>query len=225
MGSYLSNLMQQIEALNASQILAQILIAIVLGFVIYLSYYLAHAGTVYSRKFNVSLVVLTVLTTVVMTAIGNNVALSLGMVGALSIVRFRTAIKDSRDTVYIFWAIVAGLSCGVGDYMTAGLGSAGVFLVLLVLGRIKNENRMLLIVRGARSTEERIMSVITHYFDGRLDLRVKNTTRDTIEQIYEIPRKTYEKNLKKTSSIDEELYQIEHIQYVNIVVQDDDISS
>ena len=225
MGSYLSNLMQQIEALNASQILAQILIAIVLGFVSYLSYYLAHAGTDYSRKFNVSLVVLTVLTTVVMTAIGNNVALSLGMVGALSIVRFRTAIKDSRDTVYIFWAIVAGLSCGVGDYMTAGLGSAGVFLVLLVLGRIKNENRMLLIVRGARSTEERIMSVITHYFDGRLDLRVKNTTRDTIELIYEIPRKTSEKNLKKTSSIDEELYQIEHIQYVNIVVQDDDISS
>ena len=225
MGSYLSNLMQQIEALNASQILAQILIAIVLGCVIYLSYYLAHAGTVYSRKFNVSLVVLTVLTTVVMTAIGNNVALSLGMVGALSIVRFRTVIKDSRDTVYIFWAIVAGLSCGVGDYMTAGLGSAGVFLVLLVLGRIKNENRMLLIVRGARSTEERIMSVITHYFDGRLDLRVKNTTRDTIELIYEIPRKTYEKNLKKTSSIDEELYQIEHIQYVNIVAQDDDISS
>ena len=225
MGSYLSNLMQQIEALNAGQILAQILIAIVLGFVIYLSYYLAHAGTVYSRKFNVSLVVLTVLTTVVMTAIGNNVALSLGMVGALSIVRFRTAIKDSRDTVYIFWAIVAGLSCGVGDYMTAGLGSAGVFLVLLVLGRIKNENRMLLIVRGARSTEERIMSVITHYFDGRLDLRVKNTTRETIELIYEIPRKTYEKNLRKTSSIDEELYQIEHVQYVNIVAQDDDISS
>ena len=225
MSSYLSNLMQQIEALNAGQILAQILIAIVLGFVIYLSYYLAHAGTVYSRKFNVSLVVLTVLTTVVMTAIGNNVALSLGMVGALSIVRFRTAIKDSRDTGYIFWAIVAGLSCGVGDYMTAGLGSAGVFLVLLVLGRIKNENRMLLIVRGARSTEERIMSVITHYFDGRLDLRVKNTTRETIELIYEIPRKTYEKNLRKTSSIDEELYQIEHVQYVNIVAQDDDISS
>ena len=225
MSSYLSNLMQQIEALNAGQILAQILIAIVLGFVIYLSYYLAHAGTVYSRKFNVSLVVLTVLTTVVMTAIGNNVALSLGMVGALSIVRFRTAIKDSRDTVYIFWAIVAGLSCGVGDYMTAGLGSAGVFLVLLVLGRIKNENRMLLIVRGARSTEERIMSVITHYFDGRLDLRAKNTTRETIELIYEIPRKTYEKNLRKTSSIDEELYQIEHVQYVNIVAQDDDISS
>ena len=77
-------------------------------------YYVAHAGTVYSRKFNVSLVVLTVLTSTVMTVIGNNIALSLGMVGALSIVRFRTAIKDSRDTVYIFWCIVAGIACGVG---------------------------------------------------------------------------------------------------------------
>lgn len=114
-----------------------------------------------------SLVALTVLTTVVMTAIGNNVALSLGMVGALSIVRFRTAIKDSRDTIYIFWAIVAGLSCGVGDYITAGLGSAGVFLILLILGRIKNENRMMLIIRGARNTDERIMSAVTTYFNGQ----------------------------------------------------------
>ena len=110
MSSYLADLIRQVEVLNVEEIAGQILVAAALGFVIYLSYFLAHAGTVYSRKFNVSLVTLTVLTTVVMTAIGNNVALSLGMVGALSIVRFRTAIKDSRDTVYIFWAIVAGLS-------------------------------------------------------------------------------------------------------------------
>ena len=74
---------------------------------------ISHRGTIYSKKFNVSLVVLTVLTSMVMTVIGNNVALSLGMVGALSIVRFRTAIKDSRDTVYIFWTIIVGICCGV----------------------------------------------------------------------------------------------------------------
>jgi len=173
----------------------------------------------------VSLVALTVLTTVVMTAIGNNVALSLGMVGALSIVRFRTAIKDSRDTIYIFWAIVAGLSCGVGDYITAGLGSAGVFLILLILGRIKNENRMMLIIRGARNTDERIMSAVTTYFNGRLDLRVKNTTPDTVELIYEIPRKIYDKCSQNTESIEERIYKIEHVQYVNIVAQNDDISN
>ena len=101
MRSFLNELIQQVEVLSMTEILTQILVAAALGFVIYLSYYMSHTGTIYSRKFNTSLVVLAVLTTVVMTAIGNNVALSLGMVGALSIVRFRTAIKDSRDTVYI----------------------------------------------------------------------------------------------------------------------------
>ena len=160
MRSFLNELIQQVEVLSMTEILTQILVAAALGFVIYLSYYMSHTGTIYSRKFNTSLVVLAVLTTVVMTAIGNNVALSLGMVGALSIVRFRTAIKDSRDTVYIFWTVVVGLTCGVGDYITAGIGSAIVFLILLVLGRIKNESRMLLIVRGARSTDKRIMSIV-----------------------------------------------------------------
>ena len=80
MSSYLADLIRQVEVLNVEEIAGQILVAAALGFVIYLSYFLAHAGTVYSRKFNVSLVTLTVLTTVVMTAIGNNVALSLGMV-------------------------------------------------------------------------------------------------------------------------------------------------
>lgn len=225
MGGYLSNLIQQVEALNMSGIITRLIVASALGFVIYLSYYLAHSGTIYSCRFNVSLVILTVLTALVMTAIGNNVALSLGMVGALSIVRFRTAIKDSRDTIYIFWAVVAGLACGVGDYSTAGAGSALVFVILLILGRIKNQNRMLLIVRGARSTDMTIMSVITEYFKRRADLRVKNTTEETVELIYEIPRKIYFKASEGVDSIEEQLYQIEHIRYVNIVSQDDDISS
>ncbi|WP_343250873.1 DUF4956 domain-containing protein [Diplocloster hominis] len=225
MSNYLINLLQQVQSLDMTGIVSQLIVAAVIGFVIYLSYYLSHTGTVYSRKFNVSLVVLTILTTLVMTAIGNNVALSLGMVGALSIVRFRTAVKDSRDTIYIFWAVVVGLACGVGDYITAGAGSAMVFLVLFVLGRIKNENRMILIVRGARSTDKRIMSVITDYFKRRVDLRVKNTTEDTVELIYEIPRNVYRKASAGTSSVEDLLYEIEHIQYVNIVTQDDDISS
>lgn len=76
------------------QILLNLCMAALLGFLIYLSYAISHRGTIYSKKFNASLVALTVLTGTVMTVIGNNIALSLGMVGALSIVRFRTAIKD-----------------------------------------------------------------------------------------------------------------------------------
>lgn len=224
MSGFLNNLIQQVEALSITEIIMQIVVAAALGMVIYLSYYMAHTGTVYSRKFNVSIIAMTILTTVVMTAIGNNVALSLGMVGALSIVRFRTAIKDSRDTVYIFWAVVVGLSCGVGDYVTAGLGSAAVFIVLLIMGRIKNENRMLLIIRGARSTDKRIMSVVSDYFQRHMDLRVKNTTEETVELIYEIPLKYFKKASNRAENIEDCLYEIEHIQYVNVVAQDDDIS-
>ena len=125
------------------QILMNISAAAVLGMFIFVSYLISHRGTIYSKKFNASLVILTVLTGTVMTVIGNNIALSLGMVGALSIVRFRTAIKDSRDTVYIFWAIIIGICCGVGDYLVASIGSAVTFFVIFILSLFIIYNFML----------------------------------------------------------------------------------
>ena len=153
-------LFSQTAELSLQDITINIIMAAVMGFVIFLSYALSHRGTIYSRKFNASLVMLTVLTGTVMTVIGNNIALSLGMVGALSIVRFRTAVKDSRDTVYIFWTVIAGICCGVGDYMVAAIGSAVTFLVILVLGCIKSDNRMLLIIRAARNRQSVIQAHI-----------------------------------------------------------------
>ena len=191
MKNYIYSMFEETGSLNTEQIILNILVAVILGGVIYLSYYFTHAGGVYSKKFNVSLITLTTLTATVMTVIGNNIALSLGMVGALSIVRFRTAIKDSRDTTYIFWTIIVGICCGVGDYVVACVGSGVVFLVLLVLGRVKNDNRILLIIRGARNMERRIEAIVFDYFEAKAMLRVKNTSRESIELIYEMPRKTY----------------------------------
>ena len=207
---------EETGSLNTEQIILNILVAVILGGVIYLSYYFTHAGGVYSKKFNVSLITLTTLTATVMTVIGNNIALSLGMVGALSIVRFRTAIKDSRDTTYIFWTIIVGICCGVGDYVVACVGSGVVFLVLLVLGRVKNDNRILLIIRRARNMERRIEAIVFDYFEAKAMLRVKNTSRESIELIYEMPRKTYLISNKKEKSIAEMLYELESIEYVNI---------
>lgn len=215
---------EETGSLNTEQIILNILVAVILGVVIYLSYYFTHAGGVYSKKFNVSLITLTILTATVMTVIGNNIALSLGMVGALSIVRFRTAIKDSRDTTYIFWTIIVGICCGVGDYVVACVGSGIVFLVLLVLGRVKNDNRILLIIRGARNMERRIEAIVFDYFEAKAMLRVKNISRESIELIYEMPRKTYLISNKKEKSIAEMLYELESIEYVNIVTQNDEIS-
>ena len=96
-------------SITTQELLINFLAAIIAGAIIFLSYRFSHSGAVYSGRFNVSLWMLALVTTMVMCVIGNNIALSLGMVGALSIVRFRTAIKDARDTAYIFWAIAVGI--------------------------------------------------------------------------------------------------------------------
>ena len=210
--------------LHLETVALNISMAAVLGFLIFVSYYITHRGTIYSKKFNASLVVLTVLTGTVMTVIGNNIALSLGMVDALSIVRFRTAIKDSRDTVYIFWTIIVGICCGVGDYMVALIGSAITFIVLLILGAIKNDNRMLIIVRGARNKQSIVTGYIFNIFKNKAILRVKNTTEDTMELIYEVSSSLLKKTEKDINIIDT-LYDLGGIEYVNIVMQNDEISN
>ena len=210
--------------LQIGTVALHISMAAVLGFLIFVSYYITHRGTIYSKKFNASLVVLTVLTGTVMTVIGNNIALSLGMVGALSIVRFRTAIKDSRDTVYIFWTVIVGICCGVGDYMVALIGSAVTFIVLFILGAIKNDNRMLIIVRGSRNKQSIVTGYIFKTFKNKAILRVKNTTEDTMELIYEVSSSLLKKTEKDINIIDA-LYDLGGIEYVNIVMQNDEISN
>ena len=210
--------------LQIGTVALHISMAAVLGFLIFVSYYITHRGTIYSKKFNASLVVLTVLTGTVMTVIGNNIALSLGMVGALSIVRFRTAIKDSRDTVYIFWTVIVGICCGVGDYMVALIGSAVTFIVLFILGCIKNDNRMLIIVRGSRNKQSIVTGYIFKTFKNKAILRVKNTTEDTMELIYEVSSSLLKK-IEKDISITDGIYDLGGIEYVNIVMQNDEISN
>lgn len=206
-------------------ILLNILIAAALGFCIFLSYAISHHGTIYSRKFNASLVIMTVLTGTVMTVIGNNIALSLGMVGALSIVRFRTAIKDSRDTVYIFWSIIVGICCGVGDYPVACIGSAVTFAVILLLGCIKSDNRMLLIIRASREKQQEIKGMVYKRFRSKITLRVENTSEDSVELIYELTQKTLSHAEKSAPNIADSFYALGNVDYVNIVMQNDEVSN
>lgn len=224
MRQYLAKILAESGTLSVQDIVLHILAAALLSFAIYLSYWYTHTGTAYSKKFNVSLATLTILTGTVMTVIGNNIALSLGMVGALSIVRFRTAIKDSRDTTYIFWAIIVGICCGVGDYLVAGVGSAVVFLILLLFGRVRNENRILLIIRGGKGLGLEMERLVFSYFNKKALLRVRNTTVDRVELIYEMPRKVWQLNYKKSVDIADALYALGDVEYVNTVAQSDEIS-
>ncbi|MFZ2537555.1 MAG: DUF4956 domain-containing protein [Oscillospiraceae bacterium] len=208
-------------ALTLEGVLFNFLMAMVLSSVIYLSYRFSHSGTVYSARFNVSLVMLALITTLVMNVIGNNIALSLGMVGALSIVRFRTAIKDPRDTAYIFWCIAVGICCGVSEYMIAGVGSAVIFLFLLVFGMIKTNDRYLLVIRGQRKCSENIEKVVSDQYKEKARLRVKNTSSETVEYIFELSQVMINKNAGSISDI---LYKIEGVANVNIVCQNDEIN-
>ncbi len=221
----LFELIEHQNNLTVEDILLNIGMSALIGFLIYVSYMISHRGTIYSKKFNASLVILTMLTGIVMTVIGNNIALSLGMVGALSIVRFRTAVKDSRDTVYIFWTIIVGICCGVGDYTVAFIGSVGVFVVLLLLGLIKNDNRMLLIIRGDRGSQSTAQAKVYQMFNKKAILRVQNTTEDTFELIFELSQKTVKKYVKSSHQISDELYKIGKVEYVNLVMQNDEVSN
>ena len=230
MRKLLFELLENTGQISAQSILLRLATATIIAFFIFISYKISHEGSIYSKKFNVSLMALTLITTSVMVVIGNNIALSLGMVGALSIVRFRTAIKDSRDTIYIFWAIVVGICCGAGDFWVAAVGSGFTFLILLIFGRIKNDDRLLLIIRSARVNEERLEALIFQYYARKASLRVKNTTETSVELIYELSKRTMERADRKrsmggqTKRITDAIYEIGNIEYCNLVVQNDEIS-
>ncbi len=224
MNELITNIFETTGTLSTEQIILNVVMALILGLLVFLSYLYTHAGTIYSTKFNISLVMLTVVTAIVMTVIQNNIALSLGTIGALSIVRFRTAIKDPRDTIYIFWAISMGLCCGISCFTIAIVGAIVIFIFLLLFGRIKNTDRLLLVVRGSRKNEGEIESTIFTYFHGKANLRVKNTSPETVEFIYELSRKSYNKANTNELSISDSLYKIKNIDYVNIVCQNDEIN-
>lgn len=235
MRAYLYEIINSGGTLSVGDVLLRIGVSVVLGMVVFLSYRITHSGAVYSVRFNITLLTLTVLTATVMTVIGNNVALSLGMVGALSIVRFRTSIKDSRDTVYIFWTIIIGICCGVGDFTVGSIGSAAVFLVLLVFGRVRNENRLLLILRAERGAAEEVRRVLFTAFPHPPELRAENTTAESVELIYELSRRALAQSQRREErlaaaqqrpprSIIEQLYAAGGMEYVNLIAQSDEIA-
>lgn len=210
-------------SLTPQEILINFLAALAAGLIIFLSYRFSHSGAVYSARFNVSLWMLTMVTTMVMCVIGNNIALSLGMVGALSIVRFRTAVKDARDTAYIFWSIAVGICCGISDFLTAIMGSVIIFLLMLAIGSVGGNTRYLLIIRGGAGMSGEVALLIQETFKNRARLCVQNQGKDAVEYIYELSEKQTE--VYRKSELNQKLLDREDVWEVNLVGQNDEISA
>lgn len=223
MKDYILNYLLEQDQLGVEQLLLNMLVAFGVGVIIFATYRITYTGVAYSKKFNVSLMAMTLITTMIMSVISNNIALSLGMVGALSIVRFRTAIKDPRDTTYIYWGIAVGICCGVSYYLFAAVGSLVVALLLVVMGQVHGDGKYLIVVKGDLMIEKQVESIIYNYLP-QIRLRVKNTTSTTIEFIYEVSERAMNKanRGRKRASISEQLGRLDGVTNVNIIAQDDD---
>ena len=138
--------------------------ALIAGAVISLVYKKTYRGVLYSPSFTLTLILLCLVTTPVVMAIGSNVALSMGMVGALSIVRFRTAVKDPLDTAYMFWAITMGILIGSNAYVIAVVAVLGISVILLAISylRLRAPNGYLLVLHYDKASQEDIDNTLQH---------------------------------------------------------------
>lgn len=220
------SLVNSTNGLTLQDVIMNFVAAMILACLIYISYRMSHSGPVYSERFNVSVVMLTLVTTLVMNVIGNNIALSLGMVGALSIVRFRTAIKDPRDTAYIFWGIAVGICCGVSDYLIAGIGSMVILVFLVLFGFVRNNERIMIIINSEQNVESEIEMQMDSFFEGKAVIRVHNSNMQSgIEEfIYEVSDKCMAKAEKRNGKLTKRLSEVSGIISTSYVRQDDEVN-
>lgn len=167
--------------------LISLVLAFGIGMFIYFIYKKTYQGVIFSRSFGVSLVALTMISTFIILAVTSNVVLSLGMVGALSIVRFRTAIKDPLDIVYLFWSVGVGIVLGACMYPLAIIGSLVVGLILLGFVKAKAPDCDYIVVVECRNdeAEKKAQSIIKENVK-RSNVKSKTVSAGYIEVTYEV---------------------------------------
>jgi uncharacterized membrane protein YhiD involved in acid resistance len=171
-------------------IAATLVLSFAMGIFIFWIYKRTYQGVMYSKTFNVSLIALSMITSAVIMAVTSNIILSLGMVGALSIVRFRAAIKDPIDIVYMFWAIASGIIVGAGLYVLAVTLAVIMGVIFFVFSKIGTGNEpMLLIVNyGASTVEDQIFKLLNDRI-GTYKVKSKTKTQNGFEIMVEIRSK------------------------------------
>lgn len=134
------------DGASLTSIVLGLVTAVLMGAVIYFVYSKFYVGVIYSRSFAITLVGMTALTAMVTLAISTNIVISLGMVGALSIVRFRTAVKDPLDLLYLFWAITTGITAGAGMYLLVVVTAAVMIIMILIFYNKQQKGRIYIAV-------------------------------------------------------------------------------
>lgn len=175
------------ESLSVEKIIFVMCMALLVAVVIFITYRLAYTGVGYNSRFNAGNLAVVLITAVIMLMISSNMVISLGMVGALSIVRFRTAIKDPADTIYIFWAIVEGLCVGAQIYKLAIASTLFIAIILLAMSYYASmQKKYLIIVRGTKDVElDQVKACIMPYYP-KVNVRACNYMGERCEIICEV---------------------------------------
>ena len=182
-----SNFIDSVNAVSVVDMSLALALAFADGLFIFFIYKKTFSGVMYSASFGISLIAMTMITALVILAISSNVVLSLGMVGALSIVRFRTAVKDPMDIVFLFLSIAEGIVFAAGLLLLAVAGSIFIGIVLLIFSEKKTFDRpYILVIHCVDSDSEERSLKLVEEMAGKVSLKSKTVTPGSIELNYEV---------------------------------------
>jgi len=200
--------------LSVSQVTITLSITFVLGLIIFITYKNNYNSISYNHTFNVSLIIMALITSMIILTISSNIVLSLGMVGALSIVRFRSAIKDPMDIVYLFWSISLGITTGAGLYPVALIASLFISAAIFLLMRLTNSlDVFLLVIQYERKSDLEVLDALTNL---EYTLKSKRAYAEMLELTVELKRVT------KGTNFVEDIKDINGVQQVSFVTYNGD---
>ena len=180
----------QLSNFTPMSVVAVLIAALISGLIMALVYKKTYRGVLYSPSFAQTLVMMCVITSPVVMAIGTNIALSMGMVGALSIVRFRTAVKEPQDNAYLFWAITMGILLGGGQYVIGAVVLLGISIIVMSMSffNLRPSNSYILVVHYNLAFQQSLEEAL-RYNTKFLRLRSKSFNRNGAEATYELRQK------------------------------------
>ena len=189
--------------ITTGKIAATLIVTALLALYIFAIYRLVTRKVFYSKNFNISLAVMSLITAAIILAMQSNLVISLGMVGALSIVRFRTAIKDPMDLAFLFWSISIGIICGAGLYEIALVTSVGVTVFILVLDMLPvGKAPMMLVVNSSGMNGEKAVLDVVGKYARYYKVKSRNLSKGRLDLVIELKVKEESALVSEVAALD-----------------------
>lgn len=204
--------------LNVIEIAACMLVTVLIAAYIFMVYRILNKNSFYNKNFNLSLIALAVITAAIILTIQSNIVISLGMVGALSIVRFRTAIKDPMDLVFLFWSISIGIICGAGHALIAVIASVVVTIIVVLFERLSvGRAAVVLLVNAADyKIEKQIMEIVASHCTA-YKVKARNLTKAKMDMAIEV-------TTGQGAQLVEELMDLEQVTSASLIDHDGEVT-